>query len=487
MEEEKKDDTIIVLKRKTITNKFLTFLLMAILICAFVGLNLLVYKKDLPKIDVTENQLYTLSELSKEEIKEIDQKVSIYVYGYKENDSLIDLLKQYSRENSQISYEIITEENNNNKIIEYELSSEYPYVIIEVNGKHTKLNGEYDFVTYDYITGQRTDLTEQKITNSILNLVLEKKPKVYFITGHEEIKLENMTSITKLLENEIYSYETINLLNVDRIPEDCDVLAIISPNKDFSDIETTKVLEYINNGGNIIYTKDTDLKKTDYKNIQRILDCYGVEIVNGYVYETDSNYMVASYPAIISPRIESINEITNDIYTDGGYLVMPNAQKICKKENEELNVEYQTLLASTEKAYYIEDVEENISTALSNSKVEKNDVALLAIKTIGNEEENNFSKLIIVGNGMFVEDVLIEAINKVYPISYLGNNCDFFLNSVASLTDREDIISIRKPMGSATYVPTKVENTIVKLIIFLIPLIIFLIGIIIWKIRKKRG
>ena len=49
------------LKRKWLVNGTKTFLIVAILVVAYIALNLTIEQLDLPEIDVTENKIYTLS------------------------------------------------------------------------------------------------------------------------------------------------------------------------------------------------------------------------------------------------------------------------------------------------------------------------------------------------------------------------------------------------------------------------------------------
>ena len=47
----------------------------------------------------------------------------------------------------------------------------------------------------DYTTYEEIDLTEQKMTNSILGVTLENAPKIYFLTGHSEYEIDNYFGI----------------------------------------------------------------------------------------------------------------------------------------------------------------------------------------------------------------------------------------------------------------------------------------------------
>ena len=61
------------LKRKWLVNGTKTFLIVAILVVAYIALNLTIEQLDLPEIDVTENKIYTLSDSSKKAIENINQ------------------------------------------------------------------------------------------------------------------------------------------------------------------------------------------------------------------------------------------------------------------------------------------------------------------------------------------------------------------------------------------------------------------------------
>ena len=66
------------------------------------------------------------------------------------------------------------------------------------------------------------------------------------------------------------------------------------------------------------------------------------------------------------------------------------------------------------------------------------------------------------------------------------DNKDLALNSVALLTDREDDITIRKKTDTVTYTATETQDTIIRIIIFVVPCIIILAGIVVWQIRRRR-
>ena len=143
--------------------------------------------------------------------EKVNQEVKIYVYGYEEDSQLIKFLKKYNKVNEKITYEILTEETNLEKIKENDLQEGY-YVLIFESGEARKVvDASTEFSTVDYTTSQSIDTTEQTITNSILSLMIENKPKVYFTTGHKEFDLTTeLTVLETYLQNESFLVENVN-------------------------------------------------------------------------------------------------------------------------------------------------------------------------------------------------------------------------------------------------------------------------------------
>ena len=83
------------LRKKCLNNGIETALIICILIGSFIALNLYVDSLDIKDIDVTENKIYTLSDTSKQAIQGIDEDVKIYLFGYTEDSTLTNLVKQY--------------------------------------------------------------------------------------------------------------------------------------------------------------------------------------------------------------------------------------------------------------------------------------------------------------------------------------------------------------------------------------------------------
>ena len=207
--------------RKTIiASRLFTILTVLVLIAAFIGLNMGIQALNLPQIDVTANQLYTLSESSKKALEMIDQDIKIYVFGIEEDDSVVGLIKQYTQANDKITYEMLSSETNLAKVQEFELEDGYAIVVIESGESKKIIDASSEFHSYDYSTYAEVDTTEQTLTNSILSLSTVNKPKVYFVEGHNEFKIASdetakaeLGVLSTYLKNEAFEIASVNLIH----------------------------------------------------------------------------------------------------------------------------------------------------------------------------------------------------------------------------------------------------------------------------------
>lgn len=478
------------LRKKWLVNGTKTFLIIAILIAAYIALNLGIKEIDLPKIDVTENKIYTLSDASKDAISKIDQEIVLYSYGFEEKSNFIDLLKQYNKANNKITYEILTEESNYDMVKKYNLSEGYFSIILK-SGETEKIVSSQEFTTYDYTTYEKVDTTEQVMTNSILALTEENKPKVYFVEGHDEFSSSELAVLNTYLQNEAFEVETLNIASKGNIPEDCDILAIMSPNKDFFEPEVSAIKEYINKGGKIYFSMDTMSKEVSLPNIQSILDEYGVSIENGYILEMANNKAIGQYPYIFMPQISASHKITSDISTDSYMWLMYSARLQYKTDEElqNLKVEKENLLSTSDEAMFVTNLSSDINAAKESAQTGACEIAAVLTKNVGtqNEEQNGAleSKLVIIATGNFITDYT-SPLSESYPLSAIGSNKDFVINSMAYLGDKGNTLTIRKDMASSTYQPTNTQNIIVTVIVFAVPVLIIIIGIVVWSLRKRR-
>lgn len=482
------------IKNRIFKDSTLTFLLIVAVIAAYVAINMGIKALDITDIDLTKEKFYSLSEESKNQIKNVEQEIEIYVFGYEENSSVVDLIKQYAKYKENIKYEVVSTETRQDIAQKYDVSStdESNGTIVIANGDRKVKVSATDLYSYDYNTYETVDLTEQKLTNSILAVTLDNAPKIYFLTGHGEYTLKDyMTTLNTKLKGEVNEVESLDLLVSNKIPDDCQALVIVSPTTDFTDYETDIITGYINNGGDILWLSDYSTSGA-LTNVNKVLNMYGIDLANnGIILEQDKSAMLMQTPNLILPNLSSESEITRPIVS-GGKVLLFNSGKIdikSKEELENLGVDVTKLLTTTDSAIFRTDLSNSSTSPSSGEEAKEYVVGALASKTISNDNESENTKksnLVIYANAIFAIDYPIQISNQAaYAIDFY-NNQDLILNSISYLTERTDTITIRKTYTSVPYTATASQDIVVRLIIFIVPIVIIAIGIVVWVIRKRR-
>ena len=475
------------IKKRWLISGTNTLLLIAILIAVVILINSAVQSLELTPIDCTSNKEYTLTNESKERVANIQSDVNVYFVGYDDSSTQVSLARQYNKANDKIKIEVIDTNERTDIASKYNVTNDSKAIIIE-NGEKSKTLYSDDLYTYDS-SYQTIDLTEEKITSSILNVTSDKIANVYFLSGYSDYSLEysgGMYYLSSYLKDEVLNYQTLDILIKGAIPDDCDTLVITTPNKDFDELTTNEITKYINNGGKILWLNSNYAEAKDLPNVNKILALYGVNPFSaGYVYETDNSRTALGYASCIVEDLGS-----TDIAKKLTDVVMLNATKININEDglEDLGVTKQDIITTSSTSYFRANVS---NTSSSQDGDEQGGFTLGAIftKKISNEDEDSEnsveSTLVIFGDNNFVSDVQI--VSQVNPMIFLANNKDLMLNSIAYLTDNNEDITIRKDYTkSSDFMPTDEQKQNIVRIIFTVPIAIIFFGFGVWQVRRRK-
>lgn len=482
----KKEKTFKEKKAKWIRQTSLTVALILIIVAACIGINILVEEVNIADIDFTQDKVYSLSDMSKSMISGIDQEVTITIFNM--NESVEDFAKKYNSENKNIKVEVVEDLSTRPDITdEYGITSDSNIIIVS-SGDKEKLLSSYDLYTTDYTTYQTKDITEEALTNAIIDVTTEEKPVIYYLTGHEKYSVDYVYYFRADLENEAYEFNELDLLTAGEVPEDCSVLMISSLASDLTEAEKDAILNYIDKGGKIILFADPNTSGDEMPNFQEVLDEYGVEIDEGIMLEEDSDRMLLGTPNAILVTVSPYTSVTkaanmnmNACFMNSGRIEIADSEEL-----EELGVQAETLATTGADSYY----RTNYSLAATAGKTDADEeagnatVGALLKKTI---DDDTTSEMIVYANNIFVTNVQVQ-ISQTSAVAALDlyNNEDLAMNSVAYLSGRDNMITIRKDIETTNYTVTDEQNTIILSIIFTIPVVIMLAGIIVWQYRRRK-
>lgn len=476
-----------VIKNKWLIDGTKTLILVAIIIAAYIGVSIVLEKNTLPSIDLTENKLYSLSQETKTKLDNLDKKITIQLINLGNYEYAIEYAKKYEAYSKNIEVEEISDLSTRTDLMtKYNLTSEDSLIVIKTDEKETTLNVD-DLYTVDYNTYEQVNLTEEAITNAILGLTLEKKPKIYILTGNNYYETSALNTITEGLKSDANDVEELDLLSKGTMPEDCDTLIITTQKKDISELEKDEIIKYIKKGGKILALTSQSMVVTETPNLDSVFAEYGITLPKGVVFEQDTSRMLSGSPEFIVSSVEPSSEIVKNLGAkveictiDPGKIEFADSDKLT-----ELGVTYETIATTSDKAYMRTDF-----TIQSFNKTDKDEdaentiVGAIATKTI---DENTTSTIAIYSSEIFALDMRIQLNNQYYMYAVgLRNNKDIVLNTVSYLNERTDTITIRKTSNSEKYNVTELQNRIILAIIFIVPIIIIISGIVVWQIRRRR-
>ncbi len=231
-----------------------------------------------PRIDLTENQLYTLSPETQEIVKNLQQTTKVYIFDKDTTPQDKDLLENYRRYNENFEFEIVDPD------IKVGLTKEFD--VQSLGDVYLKYGDKKQLVQTLIAFNQREALSEIKLTNAIETIKKDYIPKVYVLQGHGEYSLEasqegSLSEASSSLESKGYEVKPLNLVENVGIPEDADVIIIASPKRQLFDQEVAALKKYSETGGNLLLLLDPS---TD-AGLEPLLKDWGIKLDNRIIID----------------------------------------------------------------------------------------------------------------------------------------------------------------------------------------------------------
>lgn len=428
--------------------------------------------------DITANQLYTITDQTKEMLGNLTEDVTIYVLSSEDNadTTVAQTLKGYEEESSHVKVEYI------DPLVNPQFASSYSTTNLSQNSLIVETSKRYKVISYSDMYETEIDYStysqnvtgydgEGQLTSAIAYCTSNDMPKVYMITGHNEYTLDS--GFTTALEKENIDYETISLMEYDAIPEDAECIIIHAPEKDFSEDDANKVIEYLNNGGKALIT--TEYVDTQMPNFEKILSEFGLTIQSGYAVDTNAgNYYQT--PIYLLPNVEYSDETTG-LTESHTYVMAPYAEGIAVPDVDVENITYTKLLTTSESSLLKTDVKNAASFEKEEGDIDGPlCIGVKAEKTL----DSGSAVLYVFSSAQFFTDNVDNAVS--------GNNKTLFTNIMSTIASHD--VSVSVPVKSYSYdnltASTKDVVLFETVVVILIPLALIIIGFVIWFKRRKK-
>lgn len=219
------------------------------------------------RLDFTADQRYTLSEASKNILKEIEEPVNIKAYFTEDlppqlltikNDFRNILTEYKNRSKGKVTFEFINPNENQDTETEAIQKGIAPN-IVDIREKDQATQKKVflgAIIEVGDTIGQKFDVIpvvnpaemEYTLTKSIKRLTGKNKPSIGFSVGHGEASMQEMQRAAQEL-GVLYKIQNVDLTSDDDI--DVSALVIIAPASSFSISDLKKIDKYVADGGSV--------------------------------------------------------------------------------------------------------------------------------------------------------------------------------------------------------------------------------------------
>ncbi len=278
-------------------NSHITILLVLVLfgLCAWLSLR---YNLE---VDMTRTGRHTLSTASQEILAQIEKPLEIRAYA-RENSELRSLIRRFVSKFQQSKKDITLDFINPDAVPD------------ETRQLGINVNGELVLI-YDGRKEHVKTNSEQEFVNALQRLIRSEERWLAFLEGHGERhpngkSNHDLAEWVAQLSYRGFKYQSINLVETKAIPDNTAVLIIASPLVALLAGEIAIILEYLNQGGNLLWLQDPG----DESGMDAIAELLGVSAEEGLVIDSAGQLLGINDPtiALTTARLYNDHPITKD-------------------------------------------------------------------------------------------------------------------------------------------------------------------------------
>ncbi|XGV98844.1 MAG: Gldg family protein [Leptolyngbya sp. BL-A-14] len=328
-------------------------LITTVSVLAILGLVNYLAANHVGRLDLTENQLFSLAPETQQLVKNLKEPVKVWVFVPQPSSRDRELLESYHRQSDRLSYEFVDPNTQPSLVQRLEVKSGGD-VIAEIQPE-----GRKQYVqtiaptTGDSLVGEGGYLSEVKLTSALEQLMSDRKSFAYVIQGHGEHPIDQsqgaISQAVKTLQDKNVTVKPLNLLETATIPTDANVLVLAGPQKPLLEPEVKALDAYVNGGGSLFVMVDPNTNP----GLETLLNGWGVTVDKRVVID------VSGRLAQLGPAFSSVSQYgTHPITKDFGnsISIYPLAQPIDVKP--ETDVKSTPLLFTSERSWAESNVKE---------------------------------------------------------------------------------------------------------------------------------
>jgi ABC-type uncharacterized transport system involved in gliding motility auxiliary subunit len=416
--------------------------------------------------DATANKRYSLSDQTAKIVKDLKQPATITFFDQGTRfQHAKDLLSEYANLSPKIHVNYVDPDKNPQEAREAGIKN-YGTALVQIGDRKEEAKS----------------MTEEGITGAIIRDLKNTTRTVCFVQGSGEHQINDSdrngySRFKDLLGKENYQAKSIDLLQKAEVPNDCTVLVVAGPTRDYQQPEVDAIKKFVENGGRALLMLDPPLKMgrseiADNDALTNLLQSWGVTPDKDLILDLNPIGQLAG----LGPQVALVTSYESQPIVSGlkgtatGF---PLSRSIDVKNGDKTSVQKLFDSSSTSLA----------TNKLNSPQVDPNDpknrkgpMTIAAAGTYNTGKQDSQGRFVVVGSSSWTANSFIN----------FNGNSDLALNAVDWLSSDEDLISIRpKEREDRRVTMTSAQMNRVGLTsVILMPLIVVIAGVSVWWKRR---
>ncbi len=466
-------------------------LVIAVVVALNVAVSLLETSSGL-KLDLTSGQMYSISALTENLLKGLDQELTVYSFAddYKQATLVEKTLERYAAAGGKnLALKVVDPAKD--VTLQRKFSTESKTV---ANGTVVLTNRDESLfrvinasdMTY---TDSEKNITywilEQKLTSALMFLTTDIQTKIYYLTGHGELindpsYTDATAALTARLEEENYAVSTIDLSMSASVLEKGDILMVIGPANDLTEEERDLLIAFLENHGKALFFLDP-IGNGRLKNFEAVLDHYMIKMKQSVVYENDGAMHTERSNFELVPSMAE-HDITSALISEK-YPVYVNESAYFESYAYDSDIiTVSTLLSSSNRSVAVPLEDLTADAYLSKLNGYEKESLAVGLAYLGKDGNSTLAdaqtRFVVFGSSEIAMGKRQSSIGNVNLIK----------NCVNWVDNRLDQLAINGPQIDSYALNISNMNTVTVLVtvaIVVIPLLILGGGVLIWLRRKN--
>lgn len=422
--------------------------------------------------DLTRNQRHTLAPQTVALLDSLDREVTVtgfFRQASPKRDGAEQLLSLYAQRSARFRYTLADPDR------QPDLAR--------------RLGASLDVLVVEAGTDRRmvSTIGEEGLTNALLSLTRSGPRVAYFVTGHGEKDVsvtdrDGYSAAQQGLESQGYAVRPLSLFGGARVPDDCAVLVIAGPRRDYFEDERAVIARYLEGGGSALFMIDP---RTETSELSSLLAPFHLALLDAVVLDAlafdagDRAYdaTVAKVRRYMPHPITSGFNYTT-LFPRACPVIIEGDSTVAGLDARYLCITDDTSWGETDLLDFAAgravrdgvDIAGPLPIAAAASRAR-------LVGVSGGAAAGAKARVVLIGDSDFVN-------NAMYGV--LGNS-DFFLNVMAFLSDDENLIRIRprRALEDAVYITERQGRMVFLVCLILLPLAPVVTGAVVVARRRR--